>query len=614
MAIRKTDVKKIISKSVTAKDTNEVRNGQVINMIVPFLPAQTLGNLPPELPAYWSPHRDALLRATVVKEAFWGSAISIAITKIASLGWEIQSEYPRLRNRYHELLLEADTIRVGWVSFLSKVLRDYLTTDNGAFIEIVRATKSAGSAIIGLRHLDSLRCTRTGDPEKPVLYRDRIGQIHELRDYQIISMSDMPDPSDTWYGVGVCAASRAYASVYKLSTIEWYLREKIGGLHPLAIYIVNGVLDKQLKDAVQTVEQEKTARGLVSYMGAVIVGVPDDAAPQVAVIPLAELPDRFNRKEEFDIALLNYADAIGLDIQDLQPLSGQPIGTGTQSQTLADKAKGKGLASFRMDFIHALNTYVLPETCQFVFIEKDYRDLTQAASISQMLAGVSKLRIEAGITTAEQERKILVAKDELPKELLEEAAPKPPEEEQSEPTDEEGEDFGDISDSEKPKTERATLQGVSDEENEDTEKALRSELANALAIYEKSLEDADDMKFKDFAELLKDVIVKGNGGNGSGAQTMVSIPSVQIVMPNEAIQNALKEMVQPPSVTNVINVPEQPAPTIRNEIVVPPAPAPVVMNEVKIPPLEAPAVNNVINVEPPPPAEGQRSRTPARTA
>lgn len=407
-----------LQKSVTANEVTSVRNGAVINLIVPFYQGYDRLSLPPVPPPYWSIQRDAILRATVHHEAMWAASVGIAISKLASLSFNIISKKPRLAKEAQDILLNADGERVGWVGFVAKVVRDYLTTDNGTFIEVVRATKSAGSKVMGLRHLDSMRITRTGDPEIPALYRDRWGRIHEMKDYQIIMFSDMPDPSETYYGVGMCAASRAYGAIYKLSSIEWYLREKVSGLHPLAIHIVNGVLDQQLRGAVEAAKQEQISRGLVAYMGAVIVGIPAEQQPMVATIPLAELPDRFQRKEEFDLSMLTYADAIGLDIQELQPLSSGNLGTSTQSQILNDKARGKGLTQFRQDFTHAMNHYVLADGVEFEWQEKDYRDLTQKEDVSTKRVANAAARITAQITTPAQELQILVDEDELPKEFL----------------------------------------------------------------------------------------------------------------------------------------------------------------------------------------------------
>ena len=232
-----TDQNNFLTQSVTAADYPQVYRDGVIRMVVPFwnFTDQARITLPPQPPAYWSLQRDMYLRASIHNEAFWAAAVGIALTKMVSLAFEIKSPVTKRARDAQELLLQADTRRVGWVGFLSKNLRDFLTTDNGSFVEIVRASRAYGSRITGLKHLDSLRCTRTGDPEYPVLFRDRMGKMHELRDYQVISLSDMPDPGETWFGVGFCAASRAYSAIYKLATIEWYLREKVGGLHPLGI-------------------------------------------------------------------------------------------------------------------------------------------------------------------------------------------------------------------------------------------------------------------------------------------------------------------------------------------------------------------------------------------
>jgi 2'-5' RNA ligase len=411
----------IYTKSVTSNDLALVKDKGVIRIIVPFMSGWNDVNrlqMPPLPPPYWSNSRDAVLRATIHHEAMWAAAIGISLSKMASKGWEVKSDIPARANKGREILLEADGARVGWCGFILKNGRDYLCTDNGSFIEIVRETSKMGSKIVGLRHLDSLRCTRTGDPDIPVIYRDRMGVYHELRDYQTIMLSDMPDPGDTYYGTGLCAASRAYKAIFKLAAMDWYMSEKISGLRPLEIHIVNGLISSQIEGAVNAAKEESLSKGVGAYMGAVIVGTPSETPPSVVSIPLAGLPDRFDRKEEFDIAILTYADAIGLDPQELQPLSGQGLGTGTQTKVLDDKTKGKGLALWQQDFSHSLNYFVFDDKTEFMFVEKDYRDIEAQASAQQAHAAVSSARITAQITSPAQELQILVDHGDLPKEFL----------------------------------------------------------------------------------------------------------------------------------------------------------------------------------------------------
>lgn len=409
----------VLKKSVTQDDYAKDPRAGVIHMMLPSYPyGQGIGQLPPEPPPYWSLNRDVVLRSTLYQEDFWSEAVGIAITKMAALGWEVKSAVPRRATTAQELLNSSN-----WSELVTLGLQDFLTTDNGQFIEIVRATKAYGSKIVGLVHLDSLRCMRTGDPEIPVIYRDRLGREHEMKWHQVISFADMPDPGATFFGVGKSAATRSYRQIYKMAGMARYVNEKITGRRPLAIHFVNSVSLQTLESAAKIAESDANQRGVMSYMGAIIVPLIDaEQQVSVATVPLAELPDGWNRKEEFDIALLSYANSIGLDVQDLQPLTGQNLGTGTQSVVLDEKGRGKGLAAWRMGIVYYINE-VLDEETQFAFTELDLRDEKQKAEVSSAWTNVSKNRISGGITSADEERQILVDKDLLPKEFEDTTAP-----------------------------------------------------------------------------------------------------------------------------------------------------------------------------------------------
>lgn len=413
--------KELLKKSVTSGDFTQYERDGVVNLLIPYAGwGVDRIDLPPKLPPYWSWSRDDVLRATVFREGFWSAAVGIAISKIAAKGFEVSGEGPQRRERARDLILYADGRQIGWSTFVSKHLRDYLLTDNGAFVEVIRAGKGWGSRIMGIRHLDSRRCTRTGDPETPVLYRDRRGNMHELKFHQVMTFAELADGGETYYGTGLCAASRAYTQIYKLAGLEWYMNEKVRGMRPLAIHIVNGLLDKQVKGAVESAKDQAVSQGVTSHMGAVIVAVPAQNTPGLVTIPLAELPDGFDRKGEFDIAVLTYANALGLDPQELQPLSTGNLGTGTQSMVLHQKAKGRGLATWQSDWVHKINEWVMPDKITFTFTEDDLDDDSKKSANQQARAAVGKLRVEAGFTTADQERQILADAGDIPKEFLDE--------------------------------------------------------------------------------------------------------------------------------------------------------------------------------------------------
>lgn len=455
----------IIKKSVTAGDTDPYNGGAVIRYILPwnFWGITSEDTLPQSLPSYWTPKRDYYLRSTLYHEDFWAGAVSIACTKVASKSWQIEGDIP-LRVRRSQEIMQTVNFHGGWVNFMSQTAMDDLCTDNGWFVEIVRASTALGSQILGLVHLDALRVIRTGDPDIPVVYRDRKGREHELKSYQVISGADLPDPGETWYGIGHCAAERSYKTIIKQAAIETYIYEKVSGRRPKELHFVNVNNEKQIRNAIAVSQDEADQKGAVAYMGAVIVPVPGDKAPGVASIQLAGLPEDFDRKIELDISLLAYGNNIGLDPQDLQPLTGQSLGSGAQSQVLDDKAEGKGLQAFMQDFVHAMNWWVLPDLTSMIFVEKDYRDRMQKATIAKVEIEGQGVAVQQGVTTPRQAMQYLVDEHIYPKEFI--------------PQDETPET--DLSDVEKP----------GDETSGSTESAVSQQAAPVPAPVAKEMGDA----------------------------------------------------------------------------------------------------------------------------
>lgn len=374
----------------------------------------SLKTLPPTPPDYWSHARDLVLRNTVFHAPLWASAVHMASTQQAAQRWEVKGG-PTQKKRAQDLLNNFGFGVASWHGDIMKGLRDYWTTDNGQFILILRDGKSKGARIVGLAHLDSLRCTRTGDLDTPILYSDKQGREHELKSWQVIALSDSPDPGEGFNGVGHCAASRAYQAIRSLAAMGSYVEQKISGRKPLALDFIQGLQTQTMADAIRAADmtaaqQEKAELRAISYMGSVLMGLIGQDINHVRV-NLAELPDRFQRLEEFNINLYLMADALGLDFQDLAPLSGGPLGSGQQSQVLDDKARGRAGALWREQFQAAITWQVLPDLVTFQFIENDYRDQLQQAQIKQAQADYAGKLVEVGMLTAQQGLQYMATKD-----------------------------------------------------------------------------------------------------------------------------------------------------------------------------------------------------------
>lgn len=413
----------VLDKSVTKGDYNTTPYGGYYNGVYQL----TLPYLTPQfgdLPAYWNPYRDRVLKTTPMRESMWASAIGIATSKVAASDWRLDG---RKIKYWQDLMLAADNDH-SFVSFEEKQIRDYLLTCNGTFVELVRVADARGARLAGIQHLPSWRCLRTGDPDIPVIYRDRRGVWHEMKDYQVVEMSDEPDPDDIYFGVGHCAAERAWNAIIKLSALELYVYEKISGKTPSRVYLVNAnINEKQLANAIDTSKERSNEKGYVMYMDAVMIPILDpNATASVASIDLKGLPEGFDPEKERIHAMLTYADAIGLDPVELDPnlaARGRALGSGSQAQVLDDKQSGRGLVSYFKKKAYLYNEYVLPDRVTFFFGSNDLVDSGRRADI--FLKHVEAVRQLVGTTdtaypiiTPEQGKQLLAEQGDIPHEFL----------------------------------------------------------------------------------------------------------------------------------------------------------------------------------------------------
>lgn len=384
----------IFDNSVTREEVQYSRpvNGNV-RMMVGYSQGGTsivLKNLP-DLPAYWSMQRDNLLRSTV-QESHWAQAVGIAIMKMTSRSWDVDGSVPFVRKE------RARTIMRGYdyVGQMSKGFADYLLSDNGWYIEVVRQSSAAGSRVLGLNYLAGSRCWPTGNPEIPVVYWDLLGRWHELRAHQVIRLVDAPDGNNS-LGIGMCAARRAYNDIRHMAAIQQYSLEKVTGARPQSLYFVTGVTGQQIEQAVLDAKTKKEAEGVVAYGGAVISAFIQRDGITLVEIPLASLPDGFNGKEEWQKTMFSYANAIPLVTSlDLMPMTGQRAGTGAQSQVIDDASvvKESVLKSFTLAVNNEDVQHPLPTGTTFYFIRNDLVDRQREAQIVSIYVNAAAVAVE----------------------------------------------------------------------------------------------------------------------------------------------------------------------------------------------------------------------------
>jgi hypothetical protein len=406
-------------RSVTRDDIQPASGGVMHILLGPADLAATMGiaqqtGLPARTMVTYA--RDAVLRATPLMDGMWAAAVKKSIQKQVARGFTIEDtkDVATRARRAQELfeLFDGD-----FESGLQRHLQDFLLCDNGAWVEIARATRGGASRVEGLYHLDSHRITRTRDPNIPAYYQTLKNGYKPLPADFVANFTDMPSPDVLLNGVGLCAASVAWETIVKMQAIETYFREKVSGQNNRAIHLVSGVTDKQLKQGLLSADADAVQKGFIVYKGAVLIpGFDTERPPSFVTIPLADIPDGFDLNEERERADQLYSHAVGLFIGDLRPLTGQGLGNGQQARILEESAEGMGLAAWAKQWV-TFTKRINPFSTTFAWSSSDITDRTKQAELqTKQVANISAMLASQLIDIPQAQQLLLDAKI-LPKEL-----------------------------------------------------------------------------------------------------------------------------------------------------------------------------------------------------
>lgn len=365
--------------------------------------------------------RDDELRQFYPTEDILAAAIGSVSTRNAAYEYKVEADNKRLEQATMTMLNSCIAgSEQGWIPFISRFSTDFMTQDNGAFVEVIRNGRTPFSPVIGLGNLDANRCLRTGDPNFPVVYTDFDGNLHKLAWFQVIAVSDLPSPIETMYGVGLCSVSRVLRYAQILKDISVYKGEKVSGRFARAIHVVGGVSNSDLNDIQEKSEEEADNKGLARFIMPIILASLDPEKPVSHVeIPLASLPDGFDLDIEMKWYIATIALGFGGDYQDFAPLPGGNLGTSTQSEVLHRKSSGRGPALF-MKIIRDMFTYrgILPRNVRFTFYEQDLGADLERAKLAEVHARTRALQLKSGEINVPIAQKLAVRMDELEEEDL----------------------------------------------------------------------------------------------------------------------------------------------------------------------------------------------------
>jgi hypothetical protein len=369
--------------------------------------------------------RDAQLRSFWPTEPMLASAVYSMVTRLSVVDWEVigsDPTKPKPRNTIMatESLLRNADYGQGWMSFITKLATDIYTQDNGGFIELVRQENNPTSPVIGINHLDSYRCYRTGDPQVPVLYQDTLGQYHKLNWWNVVVVTEMPSPIEDMYGVQYCAVTRALRAAQIIRDIDIYKKEKVSGQFMRTIHFVAGVTEDNIESALAFAKEQQLNLNLYRYVQPVIMPTLDpDTTLQHEQIDLATLPDNFDDETTRKWYVSQLALSFGVDYQEFAPLPSGNMGSGGQSEILHLKSRGKGPALLMSILENIINNFgIIARNVKFGFKIQDSRAEAERAAARFDRGKDRAARVAAGELDPEGARAIAVIDGDMPDYLV----------------------------------------------------------------------------------------------------------------------------------------------------------------------------------------------------
>ncbi len=339
------------------------------------------------------------------------SAIQALIRQVKQTPNELVGAHPTLVRRYQDLFQQAD-FGGGIDQLLSKLLVDYYTLDVGAVMEIVGPGAKDTPLLVppvGLVALDALRCYFTGNLEFPIFYRShRTNKLTKMHWTRVVRLVDMPSSDPFYRGMGFCALSRAAAvaqaeiAMYRLE-LQNLSDEPANGL-----LILSGMAEaKFLKklsdfDDNRNSDQPSLLRNLIQ-----ITTTEPGGAVDGKIIPFSQLPVGYTQEESVRTHVNLLALAIGVDPQDIWPLSGQSMGSGSQSKILHAKSSGKALGDTLSLLGRTWNIAVLPSSLELRYKPRDTEREQSDANIASTWVTLSNTLFVSGQIDGQQANQLL---------------------------------------------------------------------------------------------------------------------------------------------------------------------------------------------------------------
>jgi hypothetical protein len=390
------------------------------------------------LPPWWSKGRDRVLRQYVRSSLILSSVVYQRAAVNKNTGWriEVKNDQAEPSLDHYTALIQNAQFGEGFRAFIELVTQDLLCQDNGAFIELIgegeeQAYSYGGQTfralgwlpkerIIGFAHIDSAQVWRTNNREFPFVYTNPWnGKFTILHWSRMIGLSQLTQPIQRGRGIGLCAASRAFAALEIMETSNQYVTEKMTGQSP-EIAIAKGVAIEAIRAALKDNAIERDARGMVRYKGIAFVEgdhLPS-GDPSIQIVGIKNTPDGWEREKEMTLSIYMIAMAFATDVRDLGWAAQYAGDTKADAEVQDQKTANRGRADIMRDLADVITRRILPPGLAFEFDEQDDLADRHKAEIEHIRAQTRSLRITSGEITPHEAREIAAKTGDLDQRYL----------------------------------------------------------------------------------------------------------------------------------------------------------------------------------------------------
>lgn len=360
-----------------------------------------------KVPTYPCQQRDEMLREIVRTNPYAALAIYNATAKLSGIDLKITARDENIYQHTLDARTYNSLFYYAWRDVADRFIRDWLTQDNGAFLEILDDAENSRIKTTeprvtfgGLRYLDSQTVRRTGEITYPVeIYHDD-GKWYRMHYTRIFSMVQMKEGETAYRGMGQCGISRALMILRTMQNLH-RMYDEVMGSRPRAQVISGNVPTETLEQAFQLIDgdlEDDTLNGSSRlFGGTVLIGSSMlDSHPNITVTPLRNFPEGFDLKEPIDQMMIALAHILGFDIRELWQAKERGATRG-DSVVSDQKMRTKTTRLFKLTIVSLVEQMILPSHLRVTIISNDIEEQLEIAETQKIIAETTALLMRNGL-------------------------------------------------------------------------------------------------------------------------------------------------------------------------------------------------------------------------